>query len=97
MKSRFWALNFKVNLRKICAHFGVNLQKIYKFGRNLSKFKLKRALNSSTNLNERDKEATLSDKGANCSPNSSDKNEKEFQIRESIFTEFKAKLSVKCV
>ena len=37
------------------------------------------------NLNERDKEATLSDKGANFSPNSSDKNEKEFQIRELIF------------
>lgn len=50
------------------------------------------------NLNERDKKATLSDKGANFSPNLSGKNEKkEFQIRELIFTEFKAKLSVKCV
>lgn len=51
MKSRFWALNFKVNLRKICAHFGVNLQKIYKFGRNLSKFKLKRAKISFSSTN----------------------------------------------
>lgn len=42
------------------------------------------ALNSSTNLNERDKKATLSDKGANFSPNLSGKNE-EFQIRELIY------------
>ena len=36
------------------------------------------------NLNERDKKATLSDKSINFSPNSSDKNEKDFQIRELI-------------
>ena len=60
------------------------------------------ALNSSTNLNdkklnERDKKATLSDKGANFSPNLSGKNEKKIQIRELICAKFKAKLSVKCV
>lgn len=67
------------------SEFSFKLDRASKKAFNTACERVKRALNLSTNsINERDKKAILSDENVNFNSNSSDKNEKEFQIRELI-------------